>query len=260
MPENANMTLELNASLIDQVKEADPDRFRASLFAEPDARQKLAVLYAFHAELAKVPEYVSEPMLGEIRYQWWREVVEQIFSDAPVRQHEVSTPLNALVNARSLSRYRLDKLINARSRDLDPTPFTDIEDARTYCRETSGTLAVLAGECVSDSAPEDALMMAGEAWGMVGLARAWRFYNGTMLANVRFEEVVMAAQTTYKNAQNALDKMDAAIVPAIAYTALVPKFLMRLKSNAHDPKIQDVSFPVWRKQLRMMGCVLTGRV
>ncbi len=57
------------------VRENDPDRFFCTLFAPPAKREALFALYAFNHELARVAESVSEPMLGEIRLQWWREAL-----------------------------------------------------------------------------------------------------------------------------------------------------------------------------------------
>ena len=50
-------------------------------------------LYAFNYEIARVREIVREPMLGQIRLQWWREAVSAAFSGMPPRQHEVVLPL-----------------------------------------------------------------------------------------------------------------------------------------------------------------------
>ena len=51
----------------------DPDRYLCDLFAKPKAREGLFALHAFNHEVAKIRELVSEPMLGHIRLQWWRE-------------------------------------------------------------------------------------------------------------------------------------------------------------------------------------------
>src|ERR1041385_2992054 len=52
----------------------DRDRYQTALFAPADRREALFALYAFNYEIARVREIVSEPMLGQIRLQWWREV------------------------------------------------------------------------------------------------------------------------------------------------------------------------------------------
>ena len=60
----------ISTPTLEQLKAADPDRCRAAMFADKTTRERLLLLYAFHYELAKVPELVSEPMIGAIRYQW----------------------------------------------------------------------------------------------------------------------------------------------------------------------------------------------
>ena len=60
------------------VRRYDNDRYLTALFAKADRREALFALAAFNLEVAKIPEVVSEPMLGEMRLQWWREVIDEI--------------------------------------------------------------------------------------------------------------------------------------------------------------------------------------
>ena len=83
----------LSEPTLQQLKSVDPDRLRAAVFADRDGCERLQILYAFHYELAKVPELVSEPMIGQIRYQWWRDAIAEIYEGRAVRQHEIATPL-----------------------------------------------------------------------------------------------------------------------------------------------------------------------
>src|SRR4051794_33162883 len=76
-----------DASLAVLVRRHDRDRFQTALFARPRQREALFALYAFNYEIARVREAVSEPMLGQIRLQWWREVVSAAFSGEAPRQH-----------------------------------------------------------------------------------------------------------------------------------------------------------------------------
>ena len=69
----------ISAPTLEQLKSVDPDRCRASMFADKTTRERLLLLYAFHYELAKVPELVSEPLIGAIRYQWWRDALAEIY-------------------------------------------------------------------------------------------------------------------------------------------------------------------------------------
>jgi phytoene synthase len=57
------------------VRAADKDRFLSALFAPAHQRGPLFALYAFNAEIASVRDRAREPMPGEIRLQWWRDVI-----------------------------------------------------------------------------------------------------------------------------------------------------------------------------------------
>src|SRR5665647_2013664 len=57
------------------VREADRDRYLATLFAPAEHRDALFALYAFNIEISRVRDLAREPMPGEIRLQWWREVL-----------------------------------------------------------------------------------------------------------------------------------------------------------------------------------------
>src|ERR1700731_1564648 len=57
------------------VRRHDRDRFQTVLFAPAARREALFALYAFNYEIARVRERVSEPTLGRLRLEWWREII-----------------------------------------------------------------------------------------------------------------------------------------------------------------------------------------
>ena len=84
-------------------RETDPDRSIAASFAPREARADLFALYAFNAELARVAELVSEPGLGAIRLQWWREAIERA-ANGEASGHPVADAIGNLIRRRDLSR------------------------------------------------------------------------------------------------------------------------------------------------------------
>ena len=56
----------------------DPDRFFLTLLQPAPVRPALWALLAFNYEVAKTREVVSDPTLGFMRLQWWREALEKI--------------------------------------------------------------------------------------------------------------------------------------------------------------------------------------
>jgi len=249
----------LSESTLEQLKSVDPDRLRAAVFADKAGRERLQLLYAFHYELAKVPELVSEPMIGQIRYQWWRDAVAEIYEGKPVRKHEIATPLSKILFEYDVPRFWVDRLIDGRERDLDPRPFANLEEAKEYCRQTSGVLMQIAVKLLG-AEPDEAVLSAGEAWGLTGLARAFGHYQKGMLSELDFNAICKAAQESRDMASKGLKGLPSEVFPAVAYTALVPKFLTRLMHSRHDPAKMSVSYGPLLKQLRLMGAVMRGRV
>ena len=247
------MTIDLHSSVIARVDGADPDRMRAARLADADARDRLFVLYAFHAELAKIPELVREPMMGRIRYQWWRDCVEEIYGDGPVRQHEVSTPLAEMVAQTGLSRFHLDRIIDGRERDLDPRPFGGVAKAVDYADATSGALLNAAMEVMG----ADGADAAGRAWGLTGLARGYRYYADSMLKAVPFADIMEAARDAYAQARG---RYAAEAVPALAYAGLVPGYLKRMARDGYDPAQHAPAYAAPSKQLRLLRVAATGRL
>src|SRR5713101_9720914 len=92
------------------VRRHDRDRFQTVLFAPAARREALFALYAFNYEIARVRESVSEPMLGQIRLQWWREVVAAAYAGDPPRQHVVAEPLAAVIRDFALTRSHFDRM------------------------------------------------------------------------------------------------------------------------------------------------------
>jgi len=159
----------------DQVRRYDPDRFLTALHAPADRRDALMTLYAFNLEIAKIRETVSEPMLGEIRLQWWREAIEEAYADGPVRRHAVAEPLAAAIRLRGIARAHFDRLIDARAFDLDDDPPETVAALRDYAEKTSSELAQAALEVLDAADNPDAKTAAhhvGIAWAIVGLIRA----------------------------------------------------------------------------------------
>ena len=117
----------------DIIAKGDPDRFAATMAAPVEARPILLPLYAMNVEVARAPWVVSEPMIGEMRLQWWRDALEEIAEQTPVRNHEVTTPLAEILDPEGVRE--LDALVTARRWDLYRDPF---EDQAHFDRYLSG--------------------------------------------------------------------------------------------------------------------------
>ncbi|MEM6308752.1 MAG: squalene/phytoene synthase family protein [Pseudomonadota bacterium] len=143
------------------VEKGDPWRFRTVMAAPPDARAKLFPLYAFNVEVSRAPYVTAEPMIAEMRLQWWRDALEEIANGTP-RRHEVVTPLSDLLSPGQAQQ--LDRLVAARRWDCHKDAFEDHAALETYLRDTSGTLMQVAADLLTG--PEDVAQETGFALGI----------------------------------------------------------------------------------------------
>lgn len=129
------MSIEACATL---VRSGDPDRFAATMAAPVSARRVLIPIYGFNLEVARAPWVTSEPMIAEMRLQWWRDVLSEIEAGDEVRRHEVATPLAAVIGPGEAGI--LGEVIEARLWDIHETGFDDTNALWAHLDRTGGAL------------------------------------------------------------------------------------------------------------------------
>lgn len=158
---------------MDLLRTGDRERYLTVLFAPADKRPALAALYAFNLATARVRDLVSEPMPGEIRLQWWREVVSGE-REGEGRQHPVGAALLDAIAAHGLPRAALANLTEARIFDIYDDPMPDRTTLEGYLGETASVLFQLSAQILDPAAAgqsADAAGHAGIAYGISGLMR-----------------------------------------------------------------------------------------
>lgn len=160
-----------------EVRKYDNDHFLSGLFAPAERREALFALHAFNLEIAKTREVVSEPILGQMRLQFWRDGIESVYGDGPVPRHEVMDPLAQAARSLGLSRALFDRLIDAREADLDDEPPADLTCLVNYAEVTGAPLVQLALEILDarDAAAMAAGRHVGIAYALAGILRAVPF-------------------------------------------------------------------------------------
>lgn len=151
------------------VERADPDRFLAAMAAPPEARRKLFVLFAFNVEVARAPWASQEPLIAEMRLQWWRDAVAEIETKGEARRHEVMTPLAEIIDAEAAQI--LGNLVEARRWDIYDAPFDDEAAFRWYLDATAGGLTWVAARALGAQC-EEVVRDLGFAIGLANWLRA----------------------------------------------------------------------------------------
>ena len=147
---------------MDTVRAADRDRYLSALYAPADRREALFALYAFNAEIASVRDRIHEALPGEVRLQWWRDVIAGGAEGSSVG-HPLADALNRAIAAHDLPRQAFDNYLEARIFDLYDDPMPSRTDLEGYCGETASVLVQLAAMVLDKEAAPGFAELAGRA-------------------------------------------------------------------------------------------------
>lgn len=140
----------------DLVRARDFRTYAASLFVSPEARRAWLALAAFNAEVAHVRDHVSQPLPGEIRLQWWRDVLTGEGRDAQgeAEANPVAAELLRAIAVHDLPIETFVRLIDAHVFDVYDDPMPDMAALEAHCRDTSAALYGLRAKVLGVNSPE----------------------------------------------------------------------------------------------------------
>ncbi len=197
------MTRETEPSYIaEEVRQYDYDRWLCSLFAPSEIREDLFAFLAFNIELSRIRETVSEPMLGDIRLQWWREAISGLERRSP-KSHPVIEALDFSNRRKPINFSLMQEMVDVRAKDLDATPIGGIDDLMAYADGTGGALQRLMLPLMMSESSErmDAAGQAGRAFALSGIVRAIPFHfrhNLVLMPIELMEEVGVTRNTVFQ--------------------------------------------------------------
>ena len=256
------------------VREADRDRYLAALFAPVEHRDALFALYAFNVEIARVRELARTAMPGEIRLQWWREMLSGE-RDGEAAAHPVAAALRETLDRYGFVAAPLLELIDARAFDLYDEPMATIDDLELYgIRTQSPVFAMAVGILSNGGAPPEMFTLdASVAFAIGGIlsglgrhaSRRQLYVPLDVLDRHQVErEEIFAGQVSeplraalaemralarrhLSLAQAKLTSAASEMLPAFLPVALVGPMLRRMERRGYEPFAFN-QVPPWRRQ------------
>ncbi|KEG20037.1 phytoene/squalene synthase family protein [Bartonella bacilliformis] len=155
------------------LRATDRDRYISVLFAPKRKRRALAALYAFNAEIARIRESVSDPLIGEMRLRWWYDSI----ANSTVPNDENNPILSDLLETIILFNLPKEAFLqycDARIFDLYNNSITSIHDLESYCHKTASKILQLSCQILDfDSAKNftDACEHGGVSQALSGILR-----------------------------------------------------------------------------------------
>jgi phytoene synthase len=260
----------------DLLRTYDRTAWLASLFAPEQTRGYIHALHAFFHEIGRVRSIVSEPSLGEIRLQWWTEVVRGGRA-GEAAANPISAALMATIADCSLPVAAFTNMLEARRFDLYNDPMPSLNDLEGHCGEVYGALLRLASIALCSGQEPGAGEACGHAGIALGLAAILRdlpqqaargqcFVPLDLLSRhgalpqavsggVMSEPLLQAlaelralARRHLEAARRGLTDIDVRARPAFVLLSQVEPLLRRMERRGYDPFTSDVSLPQWRSQ------------
>lgn len=256
------------------VRAGDKDRFLATLFAPQKYRRALYALYAFNLEIARVRETAHEPMPGEIRLQWWRDVLGGA-GRGEVSAHPIASALRETIVRYRLPPKMLEDLIDARTFDLYDDPMAGLADLQLYAVRTSAAVIDMASRILSDGrdVAGDLAGHAGIAYAIAGLLRAFPLHasrhqlyvpadvltrhgvqtgdifdgKATVELRAALAELRVHVRQHLESAQKLAADAPSTIAPALLPVTLVRPALDRMERRSYQP-FRPFEIPQWRRQ------------
>ena len=145
-----------------------------ALAAPQEARDSLFAIFAFYLEIVKISETVSEKLLSEIKFQWWRESIEEVYAGVP-RNQAVLVSLKEVLNRFSIKQSLLQEIISSSELDLEAREPSDFGELLAYAKGTSGNLLKLSGVILGvDQKTSEKL---GTAHALLGLMKCIKLHK-----------------------------------------------------------------------------------
>ena len=259
--------------VIDAVRRHDRDRYVADLFAPAATREHLFALHAFNAEMARIRDIVSDPMLGEIRLQWWRDAIENRSAGG----HPIASALIETIDTFNLPTAAFTRLIDARLFDLYDDPMPTLNDLEGYAGDTSSAVFQLGAMILAggqDPGTADGAGHAGVAHAIVSIMRALprtarhgqSFLPGDMVATRRVDRAAVGrgetsaeiltllrdlrtiARQHLAEASRETDDLAPPVRTAFLPLALVEPYLQRMDREDYEPFAGNAELSPWRRQ------------
>jgi phytoene synthase len=137
----------------DLVRSHDFVRYASTLFVPAEERRALLALYAFNAEIARIRDQVSQPLPGEVRMQWWTDLLAGA-GHGGVEGNPVASELQLAIRTYGLPTEPMSRLIDEHQFDLYNDPMPTLAALEGYVHETASALFVLAARILASPSAE----------------------------------------------------------------------------------------------------------
>lgn len=288
MAASTALTADTRTQLLADLRQTDIDRYLALLLMPETVRDDLMALMLFNAEIAAVRDRIRDPLPGEVRLQWWRDVLSGD-RGGEGQAHPVASLLLEVIGRRAMPIAPLIAMCDARVFDLYDDPMPDRTSYEGYAGETASSLLQMSAFLLDPAASTTTATASGhagvaqavaghlmllplsQARGQVfipaDLLSATGLDRSGLLSGENRERVANAVRAFagfgrehLDTAKAALAQVPASVMPAYLPVALVEAVLSRAETMGASCLTQSARLPQWRRQMQLWRAARRGRI
>ena len=246
----------------DLVRTHDFPRYASTLFLPAVHRRPMLSIYAFNVEISRVRDQVSQPLTGQLRLQWWTDLLAGL-DHGGIEGNPVASELLWTIRNWRLPVDRLARLIVEHEFDLFNDPMPSLPALEGYINDTASTLFVCCARILVHPAEaiDHVARHAGLAYGMIDVvnklpldaARRQLFLPQQFLrehgssmeevfagkqtpqARAAIDQLTTEANRHLKTTLSLLAETPQQVRPAFLALALVCRDVKRLQCRDYDP-------------------------
>ena len=270
------------------LREADIDRYLALLLMPEGVRNDVLALFLFNSEIASIRDRIREALPGEVRLQWWRDVLSGE-RDGEAGAHPVASALLELIERRAMPVAPLVAMCDARVFDLYDDPMPDRTSYEGYAGETASALLQMSAFLLDPEASGRSATVSGHAGVAqavaghllmlpISRARGQVFIPGDLLVATGLDrEAFLSGADTERvanavrafagfgrdhldKARRALTDLPATIRPAYLPVALAESVFDRAEREGAGCLSTSIRLPQWRRQWQLWNAARRGLI
>lgn len=282
------LTADTRTQLLADLRQTDIDRYLALLLMPETVRDDLMALMLFNAEIAAIRDRIRDPLPGEVRLQWWRDVLSDD-RGGEAQAHPVASLLLEVIKRRAIPVAPMVAMCDARIFDLYDDPMPDRTSYEGYAGETASSLLQMSAFLLDPAASTTTATASGHAGVAQAVAghlmllplsqaRGQVFIPADLLSATGLDRSGLLSGGDRERAANAvrafagfgrehLDKARAAlarvpgsVMPAYLPVALVEAVLGRAEKMGAGCLTASARLPQWRRQMQLWRAARRGRI
>ena len=274
--------------LLLQLRDTDIDRYLALLLMQVEVQGDIGAVMLFNAEVAAIRDRIREPLPGEVRLQWWRDVLSGERA-GEAEAHPVASALLDVIERKKLPVAPLIAMCEARIFDLYDDPMPDRLSYEGYAGETASSVLQMSAFLIDPEAAAQTATASGHAGVAqavaghlmmlpISTARGQLFLPGDLLAATGLDRqsflsgdnrsAISAAVRAFAGfgrdhlakAREALKDAPDSVFPAYLPAGLVELILSRAENAGAGCLDQSVRPQQWRRQWQLWRTARRKRI